>query len=180
MGAKSQSRHYSPMHTHIHHALQVKFKDLFQKGYNGSKNHMANLFPFTYDKYNNLRNICEALKEEKVRKCIRLWYDNLVPGTLAWNRTFPTDKAEALEANKVFSCLEYDFVRTWVTDDKFIFNYWSKFCMQERGVGRVFVGFQTYPSIYRHEGWRSRVECETKQSSVSRRIKCGPSQEGSF
>ncbi len=88
---------------------------------------MANLFPFSYDKYNYLRNICETLKEEEVRKCIHLWYDSLVPGSLTWSRTFPTDKAEALEANKVFSCIEYDFVRKWVTDDKFIFNYWSKF-----------------------------------------------------
>jgi len=54
---------------------------------------------------------------------------------LAWRRTFPTDEAEALEANKVFSCLEYNFVRKWISDDKFIFNFWSKFGIEGSGVG---------------------------------------------
>jgi hypothetical protein len=136
---------------HTHHALQVKFKDLFQKGYNGSKNHMANLFPFSYDKYNNLKNICEALKEEEVGKCIHLWFDNLIPGTLAWRRTFPTDEAEALEANKVFSCLEYNFVRNGSP----MTNSFSIIGVSVESKEMAWVGFIVhliYPFIYRHEG----------------------------
>ena len=123
---KTRTKGPRPLPTHNNH--QVPFKVLFQSGKQGCQSHpLATLFSFSYDKYNNLKNISSALHEEEVELCIRLWQTKAVPGAPAWERLFPkpvpADAAHTFD--RLIALPAYEFVRTWITNKDFVLSYWG-------------------------------------------------------